>query len=77
MLEIVRDCLARPDECREIARKARERCVSEHRWLHRYMKMLEILGIFPEEPAGTAGRGARSGEISDHPVGTADRGRAA
>jgi hypothetical protein len=76
MLEIVRDCLARPDESREIARKARERCLREHRWLHRYMKMLAILGILSEGAAGTAGRGPRPGEISDDPVGTAEGGRA-
>jgi Glycosyl transferases group 1 len=45
MLELVRYYLAHPEEARAIAVRARERCLREHRWLHRYQKILQILGI--------------------------------
>ena len=45
MLELIRFYLARPAEAREIARRGRERCLQEHRWLHRYRAVLQILGI--------------------------------
>jgi hypothetical protein len=48
LLELVRYYLARPDEANAIAFKGRERCVKEHRWIHRYKKMLSILGILEE-----------------------------
>lgn len=50
MLELIRYYLARPEEARAIAARGRERCLREHRWLHRYRKILEILGILPGEP---------------------------
>jgi hypothetical protein len=28
-----------------VGRRGRERCLQEHRWLHRYMKALQILGV--------------------------------
>ncbi len=45
LLEQVRWYLDRPELCREIARRARARCLREHRWLHRYQTILEHLGI--------------------------------
>ena len=45
MLELIRHYLARPDEAREIARRARQRSLREHRWLHRYQTMLRMVGI--------------------------------
>lgn len=45
MLELIRYYLAHPEEAGAIARRGRERCLREHRWLHRYEKMLEIIGI--------------------------------
>jgi hypothetical protein len=45
MLELCRYYLARPDEARAMARRARARCLREHRWLHRYLRMLEVLGV--------------------------------
>jgi hypothetical protein len=45
MLELIRFYLAHPAEAREIARRGRERCLREHRWLHRYRAVLQILGI--------------------------------
>jgi len=48
MLELIRYYLARPDEARAIARRARERSLREHRWLHRYQTMLRVFGILEE-----------------------------
>jgi hypothetical protein len=45
MLELVRHYLKRPDEAEAMAARARDRCLREHRWRHRYEKMLRILGI--------------------------------
>jgi hypothetical protein len=45
MLELVRWYLGHPDEAHTIGTRARERCLREHRWLHRYEKMLRILGV--------------------------------
>jgi len=45
MLELLRYYLSRPEETREISRRGRERCLHEHRWLHRYERALQILGI--------------------------------
>jgi hypothetical protein len=45
MLELIRYYLAHPEEARAIAARGRERCLREHRWLHRYQKVLKILGI--------------------------------
>ncbi len=48
MLELLRYYLPRPDECREMARKARERCLREHRWSHRYIRVLQELVVLDE-----------------------------
>ncbi len=48
MLELIRYYLARPEEAKEIARCGRERCLAEHRWLHRYKRICEVLGILAE-----------------------------
>jgi spore maturation protein CgeB len=45
MVEMLRYYLTHPEEVVEIARRGRERCLSEHRWLHRYAKICRILGI--------------------------------
>jgi len=52
-LELIRYYLDRPDECRAIARRARERCLREHRWLHRYIEICQILGILDDGVAPT------------------------
>lgn len=54
MLELVRYYLARPTEARAIADRARQRCLSEHRWLHRYRRICEALGILSEENRSVA-----------------------
>jgi spore maturation protein CgeB len=48
MVELIRYYLARRDEAEAIARRARERCLREHRWLHRYETMLRVLGVLEE-----------------------------
>jgi hypothetical protein len=50
MLELIRHYLAHPEEARAIATRGRERCLREHRWLHRYRQVLEILEILYPEP---------------------------
>jgi hypothetical protein len=45
LLELIRYYLAHPEEARSIAQRGRERCLREHRWLHRYQRILEILEI--------------------------------
>ena len=45
MIELIRYYLARPAEAERIARRARERSLREHRWLHRYETMLRVLGV--------------------------------
>lgn len=45
LVELLNHYLARPDETAEIGRRARERALKEHRWLHRYQHMLNLLGI--------------------------------
>ena len=45
MLELIRYYLAHRDEADAIARRARERSLREHRWLHRYQRVCRILGI--------------------------------
>ncbi|NQU26535.1 MAG: glycosyltransferase [Candidatus Nealsonbacteria bacterium] len=52
MVELIRHYLAHPEEAREIARRGRQRCLAEHRWLHRYARVCRILGILPAETAG-------------------------
>lgn len=45
ILELIRQSLSQPGKTREIARRGRERCLREHRWLHRYLRLLQILQI--------------------------------
>ncbi|MGI8402141.1 MAG: CgeB family protein [Gemmatimonadaceae bacterium] len=45
LVELSRWCLQHPDAARNIALRARRRCLEEHRWLHRYVSLCEILGI--------------------------------
>jgi hypothetical protein len=52
MLELIRHYLRHPNEARSIARRARDRCLREHRWLHRYRRVCEILGVLAEGPDG-------------------------
>lgn len=48
-LELIRYYLDRPDECRAMAKLARERCLREHRWLHRYIYICQLLGILDDK----------------------------
>jgi hypothetical protein len=45
MLELIRYYLRRPEEARAIADRARQRCLRDHRWLHRYDRVCQLLGI--------------------------------
>jgi hypothetical protein len=50
LLDLIRYYLKHPDESRRIAEQGRERCVREHRWLHRYLRICRVLGILsPDE----------------------------
>jgi hypothetical protein len=51
MLELIRYYLNRPEESRAIARRGRERCLREHRWLHRYQQVCRILGVLADSHA--------------------------
>jgi spore maturation protein CgeB len=53
-VELIRHCLARPDEAAEIGRRGRARCMSEHRWLHRYLELLGVLGVLDADAAMVA-----------------------
>ncbi|MCZ7383422.1 MAG: glycosyltransferase [Candidatus Methanoperedens sp.] len=48
-LELVRHYLDRPEECRSMAKLARDRCLGEHRWLHRYIYICQLLGILDDK----------------------------
>lgn len=45
LVELIRHYLSHPDQSRAIARAGRERCLREHRWLHRYQRICQALGI--------------------------------
>ncbi len=48
MVELIRYHLAHPEESEAIARAGRERALRDHRWLHRYEKILRILGVLDD-----------------------------
>lgn len=50
MLEQLRYWTARPEEAARMADRARARCLAEHRWLHRYRRILEYLEILGGRP---------------------------
>jgi hypothetical protein len=53
LIELIRYYLKHPGESRIIAERGRERCLREHRWLHRYSRICRVLGILaPEEVGG-------------------------
>jgi len=45
LIELVRHYLKNGEEGRSISARARTRCLQEHRWLHRYIKICQVLGI--------------------------------
>ena len=60
IVELIRYHLARPDEARAIAACGRKRCLAEHRWLHRYEKICNILQIISNATTTSdASRGPR------------------
>ena len=44
-IELIRWALSNPEASALIARRARERCLREHRWLHRYTTIVQLLGV--------------------------------
>ncbi len=65
LVELLRHYLARPEEAAEIGRRARIRSLAEHRWLHRYQRVLRMLGVLPEADAQVGNRGdAVSADVS-------------
>lgn len=67
LVELIDYYLAHPDEARSIADRGRARCLAEHRWLHRYQRVCEILGILLSRPE--AGCLRRGGESCTAPLG--------
>jgi hypothetical protein len=51
LLEQVRYFLKRPEECRDMARRARARALREHRWGHRYKTILQRIGVLVDSEA--------------------------
>lgn len=49
MVETIRYFLARPREAADLSARARRRSLAEHRWLHRYVSVLETIGILATE----------------------------
>ena len=45
LLQKIRSSLENPQLLSVLSRNAHHRCVNEHRWLHRYRDMLQILGV--------------------------------
>ena len=66
LVETLRYYLAHPEEAAAIGLRARQRSLAEHRWLHRYQRVLRVLGILPGMTDGSsanfweAPRGAQS-----------------
>ena len=50
LVELSRWFIKHSDEARSIALRARIRCLEEHRWLNRYLRVCEILGILAPDP---------------------------
>jgi glycosyl transferase family 1 len=48
MVELIRYYLAHPIEASQVALRGHQRSLSEHRWLHRYLRIASILGILDE-----------------------------
>jgi hypothetical protein len=55
-LDLARYYLAHPEEARMIAQRGRERCLREHRWLHRYQYICKGLGVLSEAESSQPGQ---------------------
>ena len=49
LLELVRYYLEHSEEARAIGKAGRERCLREHRWIHRYLRICQVLGILEDD----------------------------
>ncbi|GIW93677.1 MAG: hypothetical protein KatS3mg110_1718 [Pirellulaceae bacterium] len=60
LIEQIRYYLRHPEEAEAMAARARARCLREHRWLHRYLTLCRVLGIWEpvaeEEPCHAGSR---------------------
>lgn len=55
LVELARHYLKNDDERNRIAHLGRQRCLGEHRWLHRYIKVCTVLGILSATAADKVG----------------------
>jgi len=62
LVEQVNHFLAHPDEAAAMSARARRRCLTEHRWLHRYHHLVQILGIVSVDDAAAVPTPERAGE---------------
>ena len=52
MIELVRDCLSRPDFSARVAEAGRPRCLPEHLWIHRFQLIGWMLGFLSDPGPG-------------------------
>jgi hypothetical protein len=45
MITLIRQYLAEPEQIEAISKRARARCLAEHRWLHRYERICGLIGV--------------------------------
>jgi hypothetical protein len=62
LLEQVRYYLVRTEETEQMAALARTRCLQEHRWIHRYERICEVLGVLERQSRESAEYGRESSE---------------
>ena len=53
LVELIRYYLEHKEEADLMAKRARDRCLREHRWVHRYIAILQVLGIMREDMSPT------------------------
>jgi glycosyl transferase family 1 len=69
LLELIRHYLRHPDEAQRIARRARERSLREHRWVHRYRRICRTLGLVDAEGMASPSGGLAASAPSMRPSG--------
>ncbi len=63
LIELVRYHLSNEDESAMMAMRAREHCVRAHQWKHRYITILQALGIVGADACRSNRRNGTSGEV--------------
>lgn len=56
LVDLVRYYLRNPEEADAVAARGRARCLREHRWVHRYENVCQLLGILAASDARTPSR---------------------